>query len=241
MQMQRDIESRLVGAGEHKTKVVRRALAQRRPWLLASIIVAVAWWFFEDSHMIPGLFKVVWKGLPLVLLALYAFQRHLGPDGHALTGLLLIAGVSDMFSELQYASAATLMGFSLLLGIWLYARNRRDHTVGSQKVLALVLVIAVPIISWFLLRGEEGRLLATGFSLLLAIMAAMAWTSRFSRYRVGVGAILFVVSDLLLFATLGPILHDNPIALKLVWPLYYAGQLLIATGVVSRLRRDAAA
>ncbi|WP_170234823.1 lysoplasmalogenase family protein [Croceicoccus sediminis] len=239
--MQRDNAGRFDGAGEHQTKIVKRALAQRRPWLLASIIGAVSWWFFADSHAIPGLFKVVWKGLPLILLALYAFQRHLGPDGHALTGLLLIAGVADSFSELQYASAATLMGFSLLLGIWLYARNRRDHTVTSQKILALVLVIAVPVISWFLLRGEEGRLLATGFSLLLAIMAATAWTSRFSRYRVGAGAVLFVVSDLLLFATLGPVLHDSPIATKLVWPLYYSGQLLIATGVVSRLRRDAAA
>lgn len=219
--------------------MVRRALIERRPWLLASLIVAALWWFLGDSDAVPGVYKVIWKAVPLLLLAAYAFQRHLGTDGIALTGILLIAGISDGLSELRYSSAGTVMGFALLLAIWLYARNRREETAPSQKALGLVLVIAVPIVSWFLLAGEEGRLIATGFALLLGIMAAMAWTSRFSRYRVGAGAMLFVVSELVLFATLGPVLNGNAIAATLVWPLYYSGQLLIATGIVTRLRREA--
>lgn len=221
--------------------MVRRALVERRPWLLASLFVALSWWALGDSEMVPGLFKMVWKAIPLALLAIYAFQRHLGSDGTILSGTLAIAAMSDGMSELQYLAAGTLMAFSLLLATWLYSRNRRDHVVMSQKLLAGLLIGLLPAIAWFLLMGEMGQLLITGFALLLGIMAAMAWTSRFSRYRVGIGAILFVFSEMLLLAINGPLLENNGLAAILVWPLYYAGQLLIATGVVSRLRRDRAA
>lgn len=219
--------------------MVRRALVERRPWLLASLLVALAWWFLGDSDAVPGLFKVIWKGMPLLLLSAYAWQRHLGPDGYVLSGALLVASVADMMSELIYATAGTIMAFSLLLMIWLYVRNRREHASISQKLLAFVLVLTIPVLTWALLVGEEGRLLATGFGLLLGIMAAMAWTSRFSRYRVGAGAMLVLLSELVLFATLGPALRGNAVAEFLVWPLYYAGQLMVATGIVVRLRREA--
>lgn len=220
--------------------MVRRALIDRRPWLLASIVAALAWWFFAESDYVPGLFLIAWKAIPLACLAVYAFQRHLGRDGTILSGVMAIAAMSDAMTELRYIAAGTLMAFSLLLAIWLYMRNRRDSASGSQLALATTLVLLVPGATWMLLAGEDGRLLVTGYALLLAIMAATAWTSRFSRYRVGVGAMLFVASDLILFATNGPLLRDNAIATAAVWPLYYAGQLLIATGVVGRLRRDRA-
>jgi uncharacterized membrane protein YhhN len=66
-------------------------------------------------------------------------------------------------------------------------------------------------------------------------MAAAAWTSSFPRYRVGLGAVLFVASDLLIFARMGP-LAASALPGLLVWPLYYFGQVLIATGVVGELR-----
>jgi uncharacterized membrane protein YhhN len=68
-------------------------------------------------------------------------------------------------------------------------------------------------------------------------MAASAWLSRFSRYSVGIGALMFVASDLLIFARLGGVLGEN-VTGWLVWPLYYAGQLLICTGVIRAVRRD---
>ena len=75
------------------------------------------------------------------------------------------------------------------------------------------------------------------YSLFLAVMAAMAWTSNFPRYRVGTGALLFVVSDLLIFARLGP-LENSVLPDWLVWPLYYFGQFLICTGVIQSLRHQ---
>ena len=68
-------------------------------------------------------------------------------------------------------------------------------------------------------------------------MAATAWASRFSRYHVGIGAVLFVISDLLIFAEFGP-LAESTIPSLLIWPLYYAGQFLICTGIIQTLRGD---
>ena len=45
---------------------------------------------------------------------------------------------------------------------------------------------------------------------------------------------LFAVSDLLIFARMGP-LADSPLPDLLIWPLYYFGQFLICTGVVGEL------
>ena len=70
-------------------------------------------------------------------------------------------------------------------------------------------------------------------------MAGAAWTSSFSRYRVGIGAVLFVISDLLIFARMG-VLAQSPLPDLLIWPLYYFGQFLIATGVVGELQRRTA-
>ena len=64
-------------------------------------------------------------------------------------------------------------------------------------------------------------------------MAAAAWSRL--RYRVGLGAVLFVISDLLIFARMGPLQWEE-IGDLLIWPTYFAGQFLIATGVVQTMR-----
>jgi hypothetical protein len=46
-----------------------------------------------------------------------------------------------------------------------------------------------------------------------------------------------MASDWLLFSRFGPI-NLAPFPDLLVWPLYYAGQVMIATGVVQTLRAD---
>ena len=53
----------------------------------------------------------------------------------------------------------------------------------------------------------------------------------------GAGALLFVASDLLIFARMGP-LATSPLPHLLIWPLYYFGQFLICTGVIGTLRRE---
>ena len=70
-------------------------------------------------------------------------------------------------------------------------------------------------------------------------MASTAWMSHFPRYRVGIGAVLFVVSDWLIFSRMGPF-DLGVLPHYLIWPLYFAGQFMIATGVVQTLRHELA-
>ena len=72
------------------------------------------------------------------------------------------------------------------------------------------------------------------YSVILAAMATMAWSSNFPRYRVGIGAILFVISDLLIFAELGPLANSEWSGIA-IWYLYYFGVLMIAVGVAQTL------
>ncbi|MBO9547466.1 lysoplasmalogenase family protein, partial [Caulobacter sp.] len=78
------------------------------------------------------------------------------------------------------------------------------------------------------------------YSLGLSLMAATAWISRFPRFRVGIGALMFVVSDLIIFGRNGP-WPDNFATGLAVWGLYYFGQLLICVGVVKALEAKAGA
>ena len=70
-----------------------------------------------------------------------------------------------------------------------------------------------------------------------AFMAATAWISRFPRYWTGLGAVLFVISDLLIFARMGP-LAGSAVPGLLIWPIYFTGQAMIAMGVVRTLEED---
>jgi len=94
-------------------------------------------------------------------------------------------------------------------------------------------LLGTPLVSWLL----SGDLMVGLYGLSLGGMAACAWMSRFPRYRVGIGAVLFVISDFLIFSRIGPFdLGDLPH--YLIWPLYFAGQFMIATGVVQTLRGE---
>ena len=87
--------------------------------------------------------------------------------------------------------------------------------------------------SWFL--TQDWGVTLYGFA--LGGMASTAWMSRFTRYRVGIGAVLFVVSDWLIFSQQS-LLAESTLPSLLIWPMYFLGQFLIATGVVQTLRGD---
>ena len=127
-----------------------------------------------------------------------------------------------------------------LIAIGFYSRYRRHKLGFSQKMFAILLVPLSVLIAWALPSVRADALTIGIYCLSVAVMASMAWTSRFSRYQVGAGAILFLVSDLLIFARMGP-LETSFIPTLLVWPFYYFGQFMIATGIVRTLRHEMAA
>jgi uncharacterized membrane protein YhhN len=208
-----------------------RALIEKRPWLLASLAAGVSYWFVRDSVTVPGLWLMAWKGAGVALLAVYALLRHRGADSRLIAAVMALGALGDVAIEIMLEAGAGAFLAGHLVAIALYLRHRRAVLAPSQKAAGLALLVLTPVAAWGLTRD----LTASGYALGLGAMAAAAWTSSFPRYRVGLGAVLFVASDLLIFARLGP-LAASPLPGLLIWPLYYLGQLLICTGAVGYLR-----
>jgi uncharacterized membrane protein YhhN len=208
-----------------------------RDRLLQAVFAAalVAGVSFYSAHLlgIPGPVWVAWKGTGVALLAIWCAMQARSRDGWLLTAVMAFGGLGDVLLEwrLEAGAAAFMVGHGAAL--WLYAANQRALPSSSQRALHWCLIIGTPLCAWFLARDS----VVIVYSTLLGLMAAYAWISRFPRYRTGIGAVLFVASDLLIFAKLGP-LSASPVPGLLIWPLYFGGQVLIALGVTQTLAKD---
>lgn len=209
-----------------------RARAAR--WaLIASIIGGISYVAAWRLHL-PLAPDLAWKGTGVGLLAVHAALRARTLDGWLLTAVMTFGVLGDVLLGINFIVGALAFLAGHLVAIGLYLRNRRRTILRSQLALAVVLVPATVVIA-FLLPADRAAAPGVAFySLGLALMAATAWTSRFPRFRVGIGAVMFLVSDLLIFARMGP-LPDNFVVGLGVWGLYYFGQLLICVGVAGAL------
>ena len=205
-------------------------------WVLAAAVLAgcsyVAGWFLP----IPPWANVAWKGAGVSLLAIYAALNAKSLDGWLLAVALAFGAMGDMLLEthgLVVGALAFLAGHITATG--LYLRNRRPAGAADWAVAAAI-VIGVTVTAYLLPPERAGAGLIALYALGLSIMAACAWLSRFPRPLVAAGALMFAVSDLLIFLRTGrPTLDILPMGLA-VWGLYFAGQALIALGVVRGLR-----
>ncbi|MCK5910008.1 MAG: lysoplasmalogenase [Caulobacter sp.] len=201
--------------------------------LIASIIGGVSYvasWGLSLST--PA--EVLWKGAGVGLLAVYAGLKARSTDGWLLTAVMALGALGDVLlvtSGLTIGALAFLAGH--LTAIVLYARNRRGASIPALLAAAAFIPVIVGV-AFHLPADRAGApgvaLYATG----LSAMAASAWLSRFPRGQVALGALMFVISDLLIFAR-GGLLPESFATGLAVWGLYYAGQLLICLGVTRAL------
>ena len=217
----------------------RRALIEKRPWLLASLAAAMAYYALRFSPL-PEIWLIPLKGAACGALALYVFLQGAGRDSRLLATMMLVAAFADMAINLDFSTGTLLFFLYHALAISLYLKHPRQHATATQKAAAVAMLLLTPLLAWLLPADRAWAWPAGLYGLALGGMAACAWMSAFPRYRVGVGAVLFLASDLLLIAGLGPLMGEA-LPQALVWPLYYAGQFLIAVGVVQVLVRRHAA
>lgn len=183
----------------------------------------------------PGL-STAWKGTGVGLLAIYAALNARTLDGWLLAIVMAFGMLGDVLLEthgLIIGALAFLAGH--LTAIWLYLKNRRQGLTTKDWMIAAAVLVAVPTIAYLLPPDRSGApgiaLYATG----LAAMAAAAFVSRFPRTLVFAGAMMFAVSDLLIFLRTGrPALDSFSMGLA-VWGLYFGGQVLIAVGATKVL------
>lgn len=213
----------------------RRALAEHRPYLLLSLLFGVSYFFVQDDQL-GGAWLMLWKGAGVFFLAVYALHRGRGRDGILIALVMALSALADVVLEISFLFGGLVFALAHAVAIGLYLANRRETTTSSQKLAAIALLVLTPVVAGLMTFPLDNWEIATAYSLVVGAMAAAAWTSRFPRYRVGVGALLFVVSDLVIFGKESG--HVSPdLAGWLIWPLYFGGQFLIATGVVQTLRQ----
>jgi uncharacterized membrane protein YhhN len=214
--------------------MAKRALIGKRPYLLASLAAAVVFCALRLIN-VPGLWLVPVKAAPVALLAIFALLQGVGRDGWALALMMAVAALGDMAMEIDFSAGVLIFFLYHVLAIALYLRHPRKHATGTQKAAAVAMLLLTPLLAWLMPADRSTAWPTALYGLALGGMASSAWMSGFSRYRVGAGAALFLASDLLIIAETGPLM-DQTLPDLVVWPLYYVGQMLIAIGVVERLR-----
>ncbi|MCJ8156201.1 lysoplasmalogenase [Sphingomonas sp. LaA6.9] len=171
------------------------------------------------------------KGAGVALLALAAAIEARDGDGWRLTAVMGFGALGDILLVSSMTTGAIAFVIGHIIAIWLYLRNRRARLSPSQRALALVVIPGSVLIAWLLPADRAQAPGVAIYALFVAAMAAAAWISRFPRYRTGIGAMMFLASDLFIFARMGP-LEGAAWAGLVIWLLYYVGQMLIALGVL---------
>lgn len=205
----------------------------RRAALAAAVLGGVSYVAAWSMDLPPG-WDLAWKGTGVGFLAVYAALNARSADGWRLAAVMALGAAGDVLLGVSMTVGALAFLAGHGVAIWLYLRNRRPELSRSQAALAIVLVPAATIIAFLLPNDRPAAPGVAVYALGVAAMAATAWISRFPRLVVGLGAIMFVVSDLLIFGRMGP-LPDNFIVGLAVWGLYFGGQLMICLGVTRTL------
>ncbi|MFD6683816.1 lysoplasmalogenase [Micromonospora parva] len=139
------------------------------------------------------------------------------------TGWFLAGMACFLGTHLCYLAAFTRHGAATAL--------RRPPLVAVPVVYALLTVVALAWM-WAGLTDAGLAVPVAGYAIALAAMAATATTRG---WRVGLGAALFLGSDLLIAAGVAEVAQP-PGAPVLIMASYAAGQALIVTGSVARVR-----
>lgn len=201
-----------------------------RLFFLAALIAGGSYYATHWITVAPAV-DVIWKGAGVGLLALWAALQARSTDGWLIAAALALGATGDVLLEthgLTIGAIAFLAGH--VVAVVLYLRNR-SGPIWQAAVIALAVVAT----AWIL---PADRSAAPGIALYAAGLGAMFGTaaiSRFPQASVGLGAALFVLSDLLIFGRMGP-MAGSALPGLLIWPTYFAGQALIAWGVVRSLR-----
>lgn len=182
------------------------------------------------------------KGCAVGFLALFALSR-VGPldvillvpalTAHTLGDLFITGNIPGFLGDAGLVPAILAFAAGHILYSVIFVLNLTAFESLSFiriQAAALLMGIAGFALYWFWPQIDLQPVLVQVYSGVLIVMALFALLSRYPIFMVGVGALLYVISDSLLGATLFmDMSHGLDIA---VWPTYYVGQLLITLGIV---------
>lgn len=201
-------------------------------WLAASLIAGCSYWFARDAELAFPV-MIAWKGSCVGLLAIHALTMPRSASSLALAAIMALGSLGDMLIEISLAAGALAFLVGHLVAIRFYWLNRTPDRPALRRLFGPAIVVVLPLVAFFLPADRSAAPAVAVYSAGLAGMLAAALASRFPLGRVGLGAALFALSDLLIFARMGP-LASSPIPGLLIWPLYFFGQFLICIGIIGR-------
>ena len=189
----------------------------------------------QPWHPFPG--SPLLKCLPVALLAVYAWRAKLPGRQGLLLGLALAFGsLGDVLLDWNDSLFAAGLG-AFLIGhftyIGLFWTNRPKPTRLPPFEIAIVVGLAIFACAMSLYLLPAVGPLAPAVAVYMGAITGMAVCAvalRLPSRWLIVGAVLFLISDTILAVSK----FKSPVPGRdlLVWPTYYAGQLLIATGYV---------
>ena len=183
----------------------------------------------------PSLSLALFKGAAVALFAVTAARTACGFDGWLFVTVMAFGALGDVLIEWrQDAGAGAFIG-GHVAAMTLYFRNWRPGLTFVRRLAASLFVGACCALAMLLVPPAMTTGVAI-YAFFVSGMTASAWTSRFPRDRVALGALLFLASDMLIFARMGPLAAAGWITLA-IWVLYVAGQALICIGVKATLAR----
>lgn len=207
--------------------------------LMASLCASLL--YVRRVHMPPSMWRMAAKTASTVMLSAFS-AVHGGPA--LLSAALLVSATGDAFlawdGDTAFRSGLGSFLVAHVLYIFLFARNGRGEASvldnGLRTMAAALLVCAfAPIMLWVLVpkvsRDLRLPILVYTSAIVMMVLAALTLHKRL----VIAGALLFMVSDAVLSAEkfLIPATSRNRRWMPyVVWVLYYAGQLLIALGML---------
>lgn len=231
------VRCRRLACGSACDKHVREARRedQVRGWWRAALVAGgsfcLATWCGWHGPAV-----VAWKGAGVAFLACAAACGARRLDDWLLVAVMALGSAGDVLLELAgmtTGAAAFLAGH--LVAIVLYVRNPRRGVALRHRWLSWAVAPATMLLAVLLTPDGGAAGMIAIYAAALGMMAASALNSRFVVAGTGIGALLFVMSDLLIFARTG-LLAGSVVPTLLVWPLYFAGQVLIARGAIAGRR-----
>lgn len=204
--------------------------------VICAVGVGVAYLVVGATGFSAIALSILKGGAPL-LLALYAAVNARSLDGWLLALVMLFCALGDGLITSQVAIATLMTAIAHMVATALYVRNWRSD-LDAKRVLGVAAVIPLTMIAAWQLPigiGTEDAIGTIAYAFFLSFMVAAAWWSRFAMTRVGIGVVLFLISDFMLFGIMGS-LPGTDVIRGLIWIIYLTGQILITTGVVQMLR-----
>ncbi|MCJ2181427.1 hypothetical protein MTR62_01705 [Novosphingobium sp. 1949] len=213
----------------------RRALIERRPWLLCSLALAFLYgWVLLTRTPLAGLYLMALSGAPFGLLAAYALLRHKGSDTQGLGLMLGLEGVATGLSSVFPDATMMVMLFGWAAGLTLFLRHRAATPDLNRRIGAAALLLGTPAMC-YVAASQSDASVPLFYGLLLGALAASAWMSTFAQGRVGIGGVLVVFGGVLQITVPDYLSAQNGQA-PIAWLAFYFGNLVLATGVTGELR-----